>query len=114
MEQSNTKEVEVKASVLRAVLESSNSIVMKADSLLRDHYMNGVLMQVADLDDLIDIRASTRALSSYLSELVEQTEEAQVKSVFLPTQEVKVLATLISAVSVAHRAKIGNSNLWDH
>jgi len=114
MERGEAKEVEVKSSVLRAVLKSSDSIVMKIDSLLRDHYMSGILMQDTDLDNAIDIRSSTRALIYYLADLVEQTEEAEVSSVFLPTQEVKVLATLISAVSVAHRAKIGNSNLWDH
>lgn len=114
MDPKNSKEVEVKAAVLAAVLKSSTSIVVKADSLLRDHYMSGLLLQDKDLDNLMDIRASTRALSSYLQDLVEQTEEAEVSSVFLPVEEVKIMATLISAVGMAHKAKIGNTNLWDH
>lgn len=114
MQDEQTKQIEVKASVLRAVLKSSQSIVTKSDALLRDHYMNGLLLGDNDLDKLMDIRASTRALSSYLEELIEQTEEAQVSSVFLPAEEVQLMATLISAVGMAHKAKIGNSNLWDH
>ena len=114
MDPQGTSQVEVKAEILRAVLKSSISIVMKADLLLRDHYMNGVLLQDRDLDHLMDIRASTRALSAYLEDLIDQTIEAKVASVFLPPEEVKIMATLIGAVSVAHKAKIGNSNLWDH
>ena len=114
MDPKNSKEVEIKADVLSGVLKSSTSIVAKVDSLLRDHYMNGFLIQEADLDKLMDIRASTRALASYLADLLEQTEEAKVSSVFLPVEEVRIMATLIGAIGVTHRAKIGNSNLWDH
>ena len=106
--------VEILAPVLSAVLKSTKTIIAKTDSLLRDYYAYGITCFDRDLDTLMEIRSSTRALSLYLEDLLEQIREANVNSVFLPPEEVKMMATLISAVGLANGAKIGNGNLWSH
>lgn len=114
MSEVSKERVEILAAVLSAVHRSALSIITKTDSLLRDYYAYGITCFDRDLDTLMEIRSSTRALAFYLEDLLEQTREASVNSVFLPPAEVKMMATLISAVGLANGAKIGNGNLWSH
>ena len=67
-----------------------------------------------DLTTLADVRASSYTLTSYLEELIDQAVEANVKHVYLPQDELKVIITLTNALTVAQMAKISNTNLREH
>lgn len=114
MDQKPQDPVQVRVSVLRGVLKIGNINIIKIDSLLRGHYMGDHLFGEYDLTTLADVRASSYTLTSYLEELIDQAVEANVKHVYLPQDELKVIITLTNALTVAQMAKISNTNLREH
>lgn len=114
MKQDEQKTIEVNIAIIKAILKKGISAQAKADSLLRDHYMSGFTFSDQDLTSLSDIRASSHTLVSYLEDLVEQTIEAGTNAVYLPQEELKIIATLVQALSIAQTTKVGTSNMRDH
>ena len=114
MAQKPQETVEIRVSVLKGVLKIGNSILTKVDSLLKGHYTNGFVFSDYDLTSLVDVRASSYTLISYLQDLIDQAHDAQVKHVYLPPEELKVIVTLTNALTITQMAKVASTNLREH
>jgi hypothetical protein len=113
MEKKSSK-VEVKTSVLNALLTPAAKNVLKLESLIRDHYMNGVTLWDTDLTTMMELAVSSKVLIAYLQGLISEAEEEGVGSVHLTGQEAQILATLVKSLGTSYEIKVGNISLREH
>jgi len=113
-EKKEQKTVKVKVTLLEALITPAKKNVIKIDSLLRDHYMSGMILWDKDLTNLMELNVSSKVLVSYLEGLIEEAQEAEVTAVDLPPQEVHLMTTLIKALGQTYEIKVGNISLREH
>ena len=113
MEKKSSK-VEVKTKVLNALMTPALKSIIKLESLIRDHYMNGVILWDTDLTTIMELTVSSKVLIAYLQGLIDEAEEADVDSVHLSAQETQILAALIKSLGNSYDLKVGNISLREH
>jgi hypothetical protein len=109
-----SKKVEIKKSVLDALMRPATKSVTKLESLIRDHYMNGVTLWDTDLTTIMELVVSSKVLIGYLQGLIDETDEAEVDSVHLSAQEAQILASLVKSLGTSYELKVGNISLREH
>lgn len=107
-------EVEVQVVVFKEVLREARTIALRSESTIKDHYEGAFQLGDYDLSNVMDVKISSKVLITRLEELIEQTVEAGVHSVFLPPAEVKMIANLIGALGVAGKSQFANTNMREH
>ena len=113
MENKSSK-VEVKTKVLNALMTPALKSTIKLESLIRDHYMNGVILWDTDLTTMMELIVSSKVLIAYLQGLLDEAEEADVDSVQLSAQETQILAALVKSLGSSYDLKVGNISLREH
>ena len=113
MEKKSSK-VEIKTSVLAALIKPGLKILIKLESLIRDHYMNGVTLWDTDLTTMMELTVSSKVLIAYLQGLIDEAQEAEVDSVHLSPQESQILAALVKSLGASYDLKVGNISLREH
>jgi hypothetical protein len=114
MEGKKQKTIEIKEPVIRGMLTPAIKNTIKIESIIRDHYMNGVTLWEQDMITLLELIVSSKVLSSYLEELIEEMREAEVDSVHLTIQETQVLAALVKSLGLSYDTNVGNISLREH
>ena len=87
---------------------------IKLESLIRDHYMNGVILWDTDLTTMMELIVSSKVLIAYLQGLLDEAEEADVDFVQLSAQETQILAALVKSLGNSYDLKVGNISLREH
>ena len=113
MEKKSSK-VEVKTKVLTALMTPALKSTIKLESLIRDHYMSGLILWDTDLTTMMELTVSSKVLIAYLQGLLDEAEEAEVDSVHLSPQESQILATLVRSLGSSYELKVGNISLREH
>tara|TARA_A100000164_G_C21894927_1_gene767384 strand:- start:757 stop:1098 length:342 start_codon:yes stop_codon:yes gene_type:complete len=113
MEKKSSK-IEIKTKVLSALMTPALKSTIKLESLIRDHYMNGVTLWDTDLTTMMELIVSSKVLIAYLQGLLDEAEEAEVDSVHLSPQESQILAALVKSLGVSYELKVGNISLREH
>jgi hypothetical protein len=106
--------VKIKVSLLKALATPANKSVLKIETLIRDHYMNGVTLWDADLTTMMELIVSSKVLLAYLDGLIKEATEAEVDSVHLSPQESQILAALVKSLGNSYDLKVGNISLREH
>ncbi len=106
--------VKIKTSVLRALSSPANKNILKIESIIRDHYMNGVVLWDTDLTTMMELIVSSKVLSAYLQGLIDEAAEAEVETVDLSPQEAQILATLVKSLGTSYEISVGNISLREH
>ncbi len=113
MEKKSPK-VEIKTKVLTALMTPAFKSTIKLESLIRDHYMNGVTLWDTDLTTMMELIVSSKVLIAYLQGLIDEAQEAEVDSVHLSPQESQILAALVKSLGTSYELKVGNISLREH
>ena len=113
MEKKSSK-VEIKTKVLTALMAPALKSTIKLESLIRDHYMNGVILWDTDLTTMMELIVSSKVLIAYLQGLLDEAEEADVDSIQLSAQETQILAALVKSLGTSYELKVGNISLREH
>ena len=113
MEKKSPK-VQVKTKVLTALMTPAMKSTIKLESLIRDHYMNGVILWDTDLTTMMELIVSSKVLIAYLQGLLDEAQEAEVDSVHLSPQESQILAALVKSLGNSYELKVGNISLREH
>jgi hypothetical protein len=111
---SKSDALKVKVSTLKAINEPVSSYLQRADSLLKDHYSGLFELKGDLLISLLEMRLSAQILNERISELEEQSIEADVSEVHLSAQEIQLIATLAHSLEMAVISNIGNVSLRVH
>ena len=113
MEKKSPK-VEVKTKLLNALMTPALKNTIKLESLIRDHYMSGVILWDTDLTTMMELTVSSKVLIAYLQGLIDEAQEAEVDSVHLSPQESQILAALVKSLGASYDLKVGNISLREH
>ena len=112
--ENESPKVEVKTRVLAALMTPGLKNMIKLESIIRDHYMNGVTLWDTDLTTMMELTVSTKVLIAYLQGLLDEAAEAGVDSVHLSPQESQILASLVKSLGASYDLKVGNISLREH
>ncbi len=108
------KTLEVKISILKMIYAPVQKNLLKINSLIRGHYMEGFLFSDLDLLNLMELKISSQVLSDYVKNLLDQASEGEVEVLHLLPEEVKLLTNLSTSLTSSYLIKLGNTNLWEH
>ena len=114
MEKKPEKKVEIKTKVLTALMTPALKSTIKLESLIRDHYMSGIILWDTDLTTVMELTVSSKVLIAYLQGMIDEAIEADVDSVHLSPQEAQILAALIKSLGNSYELKVGNISLREH
>ena len=112
--QNKSSKVEIKTKVLTALMTPALKNTIKLESLIRDHYMNDVILWDTDLTTMMELAVSSKVLIAYLQGLIDEALEAEVDSVHLSPQESQILAALVKSLGTSYDLKVGNISLREH
>tara|TARA_R100001510_G_C7655530_1_gene214751 strand:+ start:3608 stop:3955 length:348 start_codon:yes stop_codon:yes gene_type:complete len=104
----------IRVSTLKAVYNPIASYLHKIEALIEDHYREGYLLQPNSIVTLMELKISCNVVSSYLEDLFDQAEEADVEHLFLTSVEIKMISSIATSVASAASFPIENTNLMDH
>jgi hypothetical protein len=108
------KTVKLSVKGIGLILKPAQSYICRIDSLLADHYNTSNLLSDDTLITLMELRISSQILTSYLTDLCSQAEEAEVSCLHLYPEEVAMIAKLAKGLYSAVNTPMGNLNLRDH
>jgi hypothetical protein len=111
---SKEESIKVKMSTLKAINRPIVSYLYRLDSLLKDHYSGKYTLRDDLLLSLFEMRLSSQILNERLRELEEQSIDAEVTDVYLPAQEVQLIATLAHTLELGVLTNINNISLREH
>ena len=110
----NKEPVKISLAGIKLIKKPAESFLVKTEEFLKDHY-DGTYKHTSDnLITLMELRISTQILVTYLQDLCDQAEEADVSHLFLNPQEVRMIASLSKGLSSAVYVQLGNTNLRAH
>tara|TARA_B100000963_G_C22081971_1_gene432630 strand:- start:31 stop:375 length:345 start_codon:yes stop_codon:yes gene_type:complete len=114
MDKEPEKKVEIKTNVLVSLTTPALKSIIKLESIIRDHYMNGVVLWDTDLTTMMELTVSSKVLIAYLQGMIDEAREAEVDSVHLSIQESQILAALVKSLGNSYHLKVGNISLREH
>ena len=113
-ERKKSEPLKVSVGGLALIKKPAESYLVRVEELIKDHYNEIHKMTSDNLITLMQLKISTEILVTYLQDLCDQAEEADVSHLYLNPQEVKMIASLSKGLSGAVTVQLGNTNLRDH
>lgn len=114
MEKKNNTTVKISVETLELILKPASSFALKVESLLKDHYLNSYSLPPSDLLSVLEVKISSEILIAYLKELVEQAKEAETETLYMLPEEVKLISSLSTALSLSSQVRFSGTNLLEH
>jgi hypothetical protein len=113
-EEKEEKTLKLSVHALELIRKPVESQLCKIHELLTDHYTGLILLGENDLITLMELKVSSQILASYLKDLCDQAQEAQVTHLHLYPKEVQMIGSLAKGLSTVPFISIGNTNLRNH
>lgn len=106
--------VPVRISVLKALYTGLEPIMLRLDCLLEDHYKKAILLSQAEHTAALEFRSAAATVELLLLDYFSQSEEHDVKTLYLPSKEFHLILDLSKTAELAYRAPLAKSGLWTH
>lgn len=113
-ERKKSEPLKISVSGITLIKKPAESYLIRVDELIKDHYSEAHKMTSDNLITLMELKISTEILVTYLQDLCEQAEEADVTHLYLNPPEIRMIASLSKGLSSAVTVQLGNTNLRDH
>jgi len=114
MSEEKIEDVKIGVHILNTLLGPPKIYRHRIDSLIGDHYSGVYSLDDMSLTSLLELKISSNILVNYIEDLCEQAQEAEVQVVWLPPDEVAMLANLSRSFILAATEPIGNTALLEN
>ena len=104
----------VKVSVLRVLYKGLKPIIYRLDAILQDFYSNNINLSQAELTAALEFRSAASTVELLMLDYLEQVEEHNVDTLYLPNKEFRLLLDLSKTAELAYRSPLATSGLWTH
>ena len=108
------KTTPVKVSVLRVLYKGLKPVIYRLDAVLEDYYSKNINLSQAELTAALEFRSAASTVELLILDYLEQVEEHNVDTLYIPNKEFHLLLDLSKTAELAFRAPLANSGLWAH